>query len=263
MAKTRVSTGQRSATSTVQRQVASSVIRRVRELADPRRAVGLQRFFKTGKGQYGEGDKFLGLHVPQIRLLSREFADLPLAEIEKLLESDWHEARLLALVLLANAYRRADSRIKDQIYRLYLRRTDRINNWDLVDLSAPNVVGAHLSKRSRAPLHKLARSPSLWERRIAIIATHHFIQKREFDDTLRIAEILLRDEEDLMHKAVGWMLREVGKRDERTLLAFLDVHAGVMPRTALRYSIERLSPAQRKRYMKVPRRSSRPLATRS
>ncbi|HEY8174953.1 MAG TPA: DNA alkylation repair protein [Gemmatimonadaceae bacterium] len=247
------SSAKRQPSSSVQRPKSLDVLRRMRELADPRRAVISQRFFKSGAGQYGAGDKFLGLTVPQIRALSREIGVLPLPEIEKLLESDLHEARLLALILLTSAYRRGDAKVRERIYRLYLRRTDRINNWDLVDLSAPNIVGAHLLDRSRAPLRTLARSKSLWERRIAVVATQHLIQQRQFDDTLELAELLLGDEEDLMHKAVGWMLREVGKRDERTLVSFLDKHAGAMPRTALRYAIERLSPAQRRRYMETPR----------
>ena len=239
------------------RQRASAVVRRMRELGKPQRASHSQRFFKTGPGQYGEGDHFLGLTVPQIRAVSREFRDLSLAEVEKLLESRWHEVRLLAVILLANAYRRGDAATQQRIYRLYLRRTDRINNWDLVDISAPTIVGAHLLRRSREPLRKLARSKSLWERRIAMIATQYLIREREFDDALEIAESLLNDPEDLMHKAVGWMLREVGKRDERRLLVFLEMHAGRMPRTALRYAIERLPLAQRRFYMTRPRSTRR------
>jgi 3-methyladenine DNA glycosylase AlkD len=229
----------------------------MRELADSRRAAGLQRFFRTAPGEYGAGDRFLGLSVPQIRKVSVEFASLSLSEIEKLLESPWHEVRLLGVILLANQYRLTDAGDRDRIYRLYLRRTDRINNWDLVDVSAPNVVGAHLSQRSRAPLRRLARSKSVWERRIAIVSTQYFIRHGEFDDTLRIAELLMNDDHDLIHKAVGWMLREVGNRDEGVLRSFLEHHAHEMPRTALRYSIERLSPTQRKRYMSVTRRPTR------
>lgn len=222
---------------------------RMVELADPLRAAGLQRFFKTAPGQYGEGDRFLGLALPQIRALEREFRDLPLAEVERLLESSWHEARVLAVVILANAYPRAREADKQRIYTLYLRRTDRVNNWDLVDLSAPHIVGAHLLERSRAPLRRLARSSVLWERRIAIVATQSFIRRDQFTDTLAIAKILMKDRHDLIHKAVGWMLREVGKRDESVLRAFLDAHAGSLPRTALRYSLERLPPRVRQRYM--------------
>jgi len=241
----------------VVRQRASSVLSRMRRLADPRGAASSQRFFRTGPGEYGEGDRFMGLDAAQIRGLAREFAKLTLPEVEALLESPWHEARLLAVVLLANAYTRGDATTRLQIYRTYLRRADRVNNWDLVDSSAPAIVGAHLLERSRAPLYKLARSEILWERRIAIVATQHLIRHGEYDDTLRLAVLLIDDEQDLIHKAVGWMLREVGKRDERTLLDFLNRHAGGLPRTALRYSIERLTPGQRKRYMSAPRQSTK------
>ena len=228
--------------------------KKLRRLANPKRAAFVRGYFKCGPGEYGEGDKFFGLSVPDIRGLAREFRDLPLADVETLLEPPWHEARLLALVILADRYPRADARTQSQIYDLYLRRTDRINNWDLVDASAGPVVGAHLLARSRAPLRRLAQSRSMWERRIAIIATQHLIARGQFDDTLSLSVALFRDDEDLIHKAVGWMLREVGKRDTPTLLTFLDRHAGAMPRTSLRYAIERLSPTQRKRYMAVPRR---------
>jgi len=253
----RASSVVRQRASSVVRQRASFVLSRMRRLADPRRAASSQRFFRTGPGEYGAGDRFLGLDVPQIRELAREFAALPLPEIEVLLASPWHEARLLAVVLLANQYTRGDATTRLRIYRTYLRRADRVNNWDLVDSSAPAIVGAHLLARSRAPLYKLARSKILWERRIAIVATQHLIRHGEYDDTLRLAVLLVDDEQDLIHKAVGWMLREVGKRDERTLLDFLDRHAGALPRTALRYSIERLTPGRRKRYMSAPRQSTK------
>ena len=229
----------------------AAVRKRLRDVGDPDDAVFLQRFFKTGPGQYGEGDRFLGIRVPMTRTLSREFAGLSLADVEKLLHDKWHEARLLALVMLANRYSRGDPSEREKIFRMYLANTAYINNWDLVDLSAPNIVGVHLETRSRALLDKLAASKSLWERRIAIVATHWFIRHNQFDDTLRISTTLLGDAHDLIHKAVGWMLREVGKRDETVLEAYLDEHASQMPRTALRYSIERLSPARRKHYMNV------------
>jgi 3-methyladenine DNA glycosylase AlkD len=221
----------------------------LRDAGSPKDAVFLQRFFKTGPGQYGEGDQFLGIRVPATRTLARRFADLPLPDVEKLLHDKFHEARLLALVLLVGRYERGDDAERQRVYRLYLANTDRINNWDLVDLSAPNIVGAHLETRSRAPLDKLATSKSLWERRIAIVATYWFIRLRQFDDTFRIATALLDDKHDLIHKAVGWMLREVGKRDESALERFLDRHAKTMPRTALRYSIERMTPERRRHYM--------------
>ena len=229
----------------------AAVRKRLRDVADPKDAIFLQRFFKTGPGQYGEGDHFLGIRVPMTRTLSREFAGLSIADVEKLLHDKWHEARLLALVMLANRYSRGGPSERETIFRAYLANTAYINNWDLVDLSAPNIVGAHLESRSRAPLDKLAISKSLWERRIAIVATHWFIRHNQYDDTLRISTGLLGDTHDLIHKAVGWMLREVGKRDERVLESYLDDHATHMPRTALRYSIERLSPVKRKHYMRV------------
>ena len=227
----------------------TAVRKALRDAGNPKDAVFLQRFFKTGRGQYGEGDHFLGIRVPATRTLARQFADLPLADVEKLLHDKWHEARLLALALLVGRYERGDDTERQRVYRLYLANTDRINNWDLVDLSAPNIVGAHLESRSRAPLDKLAASRSLWERRIAIVSTYWFIRRHQFDDTIRISTALLGDTHDLIHKAVGWMLREVGKRDERALERFLDEHATTMPRTALRYSIERMTAERRRHYM--------------
>jgi 3-methyladenine DNA glycosylase AlkD len=229
------------------------VEKELRRRSSPSRAKALLWFFKTGPGQYGEGDRFLGLTMPQIRALAKECAHLTLTDIEALLESPWHESRSLAVVLLANRYPRANAAMQRAIYTLYLGRADRINNWDLVDISAPRVVGAHLLTRARAPLHRLAKSHDLWERRIAIVSTAMFIGNGQFDDTLRIAVTLINDPHDLIHKAVGWMLREVGKRDEAVLRAFLDRRAGHLPRTALRYAIERLAPAVRRRYMAMPR----------
>jgi 3-methyladenine DNA glycosylase AlkD len=226
--------------------------RALREAGNPADAEFLQRFFKTGPGQYGEGDQFLGIRVPATRRLTREFRDLSLPDVETLLHDKWHEARLLALTLLDDAYARGDSAEREAIFRLYLRNTDYINNWDLVDGSAPGIVGAHLATRSRTRLDNLARSKKLWERRIAIIATLHFIRHNEFDDTFRIAALLLGDSHDLIHKAVGWMLREVGKRDRARLEEFLDEHTPAMPRTALRYAIERMTPTERGRYMAIP-----------
>jgi 3-methyladenine DNA glycosylase AlkD len=229
------------------------LIARLRRTGSPQRAAALRRFFKTGPGQYGEGDRFLGLTVPQVRALVAEYSDLTLAEVETLLESPWHEARLLALVVLVRQYRRAPAARRTAIYRLYLRRSDRINNWDLVDLSAPGIVGAHLLTRRRDVLARLARSPSVWERRIAMLATSRFIRDGQMTDTLALAEQLLGDRHDLIHKAIGWMLREVGKRDQGALRAFLNRHAAHMPRTALRYAIERLPAADRRRYLAIPR----------
>lgn len=226
-----------------------AIERRLRSLADATIAEHHLRFFKCGPGQYGEGNSFLGIMVPMMRTLSKELTPIPVAEAVALLQSKWHEARLVALLILVRKYERGDDAMRDEIYRSYLANTHRINNWDLVDASAPNIPGAYLLERDRTPLYDLAKSESLWARRIAIIATQHFIRHEDFDDTLRIAEILLNDRHDLIHKASGWMLREVGKRNQSVLERFLRKHAKQMPRTMLRYAIERFPPDLRARYM--------------
>jgi 3-methyladenine DNA glycosylase AlkD len=223
-------------------------------LARPQMAAIAQRFFKTGPGQYGEGDRFRGIKVPVLRQVARRCDGLGLAAIERLLAAPLHEDRFLALVCLVRRFRRTDAAARSRLARLYLAHVpEHINNWDLVDTSAEHVVGAWLAEQPparRVLLDRLARSPSLWRRRVAIIATLHFIRRGEHADTLRLAEALLGDREDLMHKATGWMLREVGHRDVEALRGFLAKHAGRMPRTMLRYAIERLSPAERARWMK-------------
>jgi 3-methyladenine DNA glycosylase AlkD len=229
---------------------AEDICKRLQAMGDPEKARGLQRFFKTGPGQYGEGDIFVGLRASEIRALAKEYGDLPLGEITKLLHSPLHDARLLALVILVRAYAQGDPSLREGIYELYLRNTRYINNWDLVDVSAEDIVGFHLRDRERSPLHALAVSGLLWERRIAIIATFHYIRRGEFVETLRIAERLLGDREDLIHKAVGWMLREVGKRDCSVEEAFLKKHYKTMPRTMLRYAIERFPEELRQRYLR-------------
>ncbi|MEO7455794.1 MAG: DNA alkylation repair protein [Gemmatimonadaceae bacterium] len=229
---------------------------RLMELRNPKDAEFLQRFFKTGEGQYGAGDRFLGIRVPAQRKLARELRGLPLAEVAELLDEDWHEARLLALMLLADGYERGDDRTRERIFKLYLAKRARVNNWDLVDTSASYIIGRHLEGRPRDQLLRLAKSKSLWDRRIAIVATHYFIRQDDFADTLKIAALLLDDDEDLMHKATGWMLREVGIRDLSALDRFLDEHAHEMPRTMLRYAIEKHTPARRKHYMASGRRRS-------
>ncbi len=223
--------------------------RHLAALADADYARGFQRFFKTGPGEYGEGDRFHGIKVPPLRLAARQFHDLPHDEVKKLLDSPMHEERLLALLIWVGQFRRGKPADQKRIYQSYLAATRRINNWDLVDSSAEHIVGAYLFERSRAPLARLARSKSLWERRIAIIATFHFIRRGEFSSTIELAERLLADQHDLIHKAVGWMLREVGKRDEAVLRRFLDEHRHHMPRTALRYAIERFAPSTRAAYL--------------
>jgi 3-methyladenine DNA glycosylase AlkD len=227
---------------------AAAAMRRLRSVATPERAEGALRYFKCGPGEYGEGDRFLGVTAPDLRKITREFRELALAEVVTLLESPWHEARSLALLILVEQYKRGDEATRQRIYDLYLRSTARINNWDLVDVSAPHIVGAH---RNAAMLTKLARSKSLWERRIAIIATQHLIRAGELDETLRIAEILVRDEHDLIHKAVGWMLRELADRDRPRLEQFLASHIAHMPRTMLRYAIEKFPPELRRKWMEA------------
>ncbi|MBN1309313.1 MAG: DNA alkylation repair protein [Chitinispirillaceae bacterium] len=218
-------------------------------LADPGQACILMRFFKTGPGEYGEGDRFRGIKVPQIRKLVGEFSRAPPAEIIALLHSPFHEDRLLALLLLVRQYRDGDERRRSAVYRQYLANTGRINNWDLVDLTAEHIVGAHLYCRSRKPLERLAASPLLWDRRIALLATFHFIKRNDFSDTLRLVRFLLNDKEDLMHKAMGWMLREIGKRDSNIEEQFLRDHLASLPRTALRYAIERFPEKKRLAYL--------------
>jgi 3-methyladenine DNA glycosylase AlkD len=228
---------------------AQTIQKRLRSFASKEKAALLMGFFKTGPGQYGEGDKFLGVMVPQTRLVVREFRDAPLPEIVKLLRSPWHEDRLCALLLMVNQFGRGDETHRKRIYTLYLKNMKYINNWDLVDLSAPKIVGLYLDGGSRALLYRLVRSKNLWERRIAILATFPYIRNADFVDALSIAEKLLADDEDLMHKAVGWMLREVGKKDVAVLESFLKKHHRKMPRTALRYAIERFPEAKRKKYL--------------
>lgn len=208
-----------------------------------------QRFFKTGKGEYGEGDRFLGVRVPVLRQHIRQFRDAAPEAVLELLASDFHEERLFALLLLVEKFKHGTERERGWIYRQYLAHTQYINNWDLVDSSADKIVGAWLQPRSRRPLYRLAKSKSLWERRIAIIATFHFIRQHDFHDALALCELLLGDKEDLIHKASGWMLREAGKRDLAAEKAFLDRHCAMMPRTMLRYAIERFPDADRRAYL--------------
>jgi len=235
---------------TVKASTALHIQRRLRSFASKEKATLLMGFFKTGPGQYGEGDKFLGVMVPNIRLVVKEYGDAPLPEVKKLICSAWHEERVLALLILVDQFERGDDALRKKIYQIYLKNTRYINNWDLVDLSAPKIVGPYLDGDSRALLYRLVRSKNLWERRIAILATFPYIRKSDFADALSLSEKLLSDDEDLMHKAVGWMLREVGKKNTAVLEGFLKKHHRKMPRTALRYAIERFPEAKRKKYLK-------------
>jgi hypothetical protein len=212
-----------------------------------------RRYFKTGEGQYGEGDEFMGVRMGQVFALAKEFIEMPPGEIEKLLQSPLHEVRAGALSIMDKQARRKrtpESRRKE-LFDLYLRRTDRIDNWDLVDVASPYVVGGYLFDKPRDVLYELARSESLWERRTAIVATYYFIRQGDLDDTFEIAALLLDDEEDLIHKATGGWLREAGKKDRQRLLRFLERHAATMPRTMLRYATEHLDREQRNHYLSV------------
>jgi 3-methyladenine DNA glycosylase AlkD len=224
--------------------------RALHEYANPKKVGVFKSFFKTGAGQYGEGDVFIAVTVPQTRTVARQFRDLPLPAISQLLQSKIHEERLLALIILVERSKKADADTRKTLHHFYLDHASRVNNWDLVDTSARELVGRYLEDRPRALLYRLAKSKSLWDRRIAIIATFHFIRLGDFQDTLKLCETFLEDSEDLMAKACGWMLREVGKRDEAVLKQFLDRHHGKMPRVMLRYAIERLSPATRRAYLR-------------
>ena len=232
------------------RTTAAAALRALKRAADPGRAAVLQRFFKTGSGEYGEGDRFLGLRVPAVRTLVQAYEELPLPEIRLLLASDWHEARLLALLILVRQHERGSARERMRIFRFYLRSTARINNWDLVDCSAPHIAGPHLLGPDRTRLMSLARSPVLWERRIATLATFHGIRQGEYAPALHVARLLVGDPHDLIHKAVGWMLREIGSRDRAVEEEFLRAHAHRMPRTMLRYATERFPERLRRRYLR-------------
>jgi len=218
-------------------------------LSNPEKAAVLQRFFKTGKGDYGEGDIFLGISVPEQRKLSKKYADANLETLRRLLSSKIHEHRLTALLILVIKFSKADESGKRNIYEFYLKNTRHINNWDLVDLSSVKIVGAFLHDKDRSRLYELAGSENIWERRISIIATFHFIRNNQFNNTLILAKLLLNDRHDLIHKATGWMLREVGKRDQQIEENFLKKHFKIMPRTMLRYAIEKFDEKKRAFYL--------------
>lgn len=219
-------------------------------VANPEKAQFLQRFFKTGKGQYAEGDVFLGLVVPLSRSIAKANKQTPLSELQLLLDSPYHEARLVALLIIVERFKKASADERTELFGFYLSNAARINNWDLVDVTCPHIVGAYLLDKDRTVLYEMARSPLLWEQRIAIVSTIAFIRNRQYDDTLALSEMLLSHKHDLMHKAVGWMLREVGKRDKETLVNFLERNAVRMPRTALRYAIEHFPGEERVYFMK-------------
>jgi 3-methyladenine DNA glycosylase AlkD len=231
----------------------SNLRKEIDEAKNPEQAKNLQRFFKTGKGQYGEGDVFFGIKVPvQRKIVKKYWKYISLKDIQELLNSKFHEERMIGLLILVEAYKKSkkDKMKQREIFEFYLKNTSRINNWDLVDLSAPNIVGDFCSIEGTEILKFLAKSENLWERRIAILSTAAFIKKRIFGETLAIADMLLKDEHDLIHKAVGWMLREVGKKNQEVLEIFLKDRYKEMPRTMLRYSIEKFPEEKRKAYLK-------------
>lgn len=221
------------------------------EKSDQEKIRIFQRFFKTGKGEYGEGDQFIGISVPQNRKVAKKHSKATLDQIKELLNSPIHEHRLCALLILVDQYNRAEQGQKNEIFQFYLANLERVNNWDLVDSSADKIIGAHIFQKDKKLLYQLVNSENIWKRRISIISTFYFIKKGKFEDTIKIAEILLKDKEDLIHKAVGWMLREMGKRKgEEKLMQFLNKHSKKMPRTMLRYAIEKLDENQKREFMK-------------
>jgi len=222
----------------------------LKRIANKEIAIHSQKFFKTGNGEYAERDLFVGIRVPVLRKLVKQYRDISLPDVSQLLKSKYHEERLLSLLMLVTMFGKADEENRKSIYDLYLRNTKFINNWDLVDSSAGQIVGAYLKNRDKTTLYALAHSQDLWERRISIISTFHYIKNNDFHDALTISEILLQDTQDLIHKAVGWMLREIGKRDMNVLEEFLKKHYTEMPRTMLRYAIEKFPEGKRQRYLK-------------
>jgi 3-methyladenine DNA glycosylase AlkD len=223
--------------------------KKIKELGSPEVSKTMQLFFKTGKGEYGEGDIFAGLKVPSQRKLAREFRDLSLTDLKILLNSPVHEERLISLFILVDKYGKGDKQEKEAIFSFYLKYRKGINNWDLVDLSAPKIIGKHLLNKDKNLLFKFALSKNLWERRITVLSTYEFIKNNDFDLALQISEMLLKDKHDLIHKAVGWMLREIGKRDLQAEESFLKIHYKKMPRTMLRYAIEKFPETKRKKYL--------------
>ncbi|MBK9098634.1 MAG: DNA alkylation repair protein [bacterium] len=223
--------------------------KKIKSLASPEVSETMQWFFKTGEGEYGEGDIFAGLKVPIQRKIAREFINLELSELKILLESKIHEERLISLFILVDKYEKSSDIEKEKIFSFYLKNRKGINNWDLVDLSAPKIMGKHLLKKDRGLLFKFALSKNLWEKRIAVLSTYEFIRNNDFQTTLEIAKLLVDDKHDLIHKAVGWMLREIGKRDLKTEENFLKLYYKKMPRTMLRYAIEKFPESKRKKYL--------------
>jgi len=227
----------------------NKLISELQKLSNPKKKEVYQRFFKTGKGEYGEGDIFIGLTVPEQRALAKKYVNISIPKIQQLLKNKIHEYRLTGLLILTYKYEKADEREKENIFNFYLKNLKHVNNWDLVDLTSTKVVGEFLHNKDKKTLYKLVQSKDLWEKRVSIISTLYFIKKGEFEDTLAISELLLKDKHDLIHKAVGWMLREVGKKDESVLKKFLKQHYDELPRTTLRYAVEKFPELERKKWL--------------
>lgn len=232
------------------KQITKTITSELQALSNAEKREIFPKFFKAGKGEYGEGDRFLGVTVPNIRAIAKQYKNISLNEIRELMQSEWHEVRLCALLIMVEKSKKKDEALRQQLFDLYLSQTDRINNWDLVDLSCRFIVGEYLLDKSRDILYQLAQSPLLWDNRIAIVSTYAFIRKGQLEDTYALSDLMMHHPHDLMHKAIGWMLREAGKRDSDRLYDYVMSHRADMPRTMLRYAIEKFSPAERSILMK-------------
>ena len=232
------------------KQITKTITSELQALSNAEKREIFPKFFKAGKGEYGEGDRFLGVTVPNVRAIAKQHKDIALAEIQELIQSEWHEVRLCALLIMVEKSKKKDEALRQQLFDLYLSQTDRINNWDLVDLSCRFIIGEYLLDKSRDILYQLAQSSLLWDNRIAIVSTYAFIRKGQLEDTYALSDLMMHHPHDLMHKAIGWMLREAGKRNPERLYDYVMSHRADMPRTMLRYAIEKFSPKERAILMK-------------
>ena len=232
------------------KQLTKTITNKLQALSDAEKREIFPRFFKAGKGEYGEGDRFLGVTVPNIRAIAKLHKDISIEEIRELIQSEWHEVRLCALIIMVENSKKKDEALRKELFNLYLSQTKRINNWDLIDLSCRFIIGEYLLDKSRDILYHLAQSPLLWDNRIAIVSTYAFIRKGQLEDTYALSDLMMQHPHDLMHKAIGWMLREAGKRDSERLYDYVMSHRADMPRTMLRYAIEKFSPKERAILMK-------------
>ena len=232
------------------KQLTKTITNKLQALSDAEKREIFPKFFKAGKGEYGEGDRFLGVTVPNIRAIAKLHKDVSIEEIRELIQSEWHEVRLCALIIMVEKSKKKDEALRKELFNLYLSQTKRINNWDLVDLSCRFIIGEYLLDKSRDILYHLAQSPLLWDNRIAIVSTYAFIRKGQLEDTYALSDLMMQHPHDLMHKAIGWMLREAGKRNPERLYDYVMRHRADMPRTMLRYAIEKFSPEERSILMK-------------